>query len=553
MIMNRSWEASYPVRLRGYRVDRAGLPDSVDFFTRTARLHVGDAHAFTVVLPDGTCESLSFAQVDELAEAFGAFLRHRLGSTRGKVVAVQLPNCLQFVVAVLGSWKAGAIVTPVNPLYTPRERDIQLVDSGASLLVAPAFGGGAVSPVACQEVILVDNWGPSVRTVTSFKSDDGKGLLNFDDAISLGRAYPSALTERHEVALYQYTGGTTGRSKGAVLSHRNLLAAMKIVDDFTSAYGLTFGPSDTLLTVLPLYHVYAFVLSFLLFFSHGSRNILVPNPRPLANLKPAFEQYSINYMSGVDTLYAGLLHEPWLRDNSRSLKYAFAGGAPLKRSTRERWLGEICPILEGYGLTETCSVVAFNPPGPNRKDGTVGLPLPETDLRIIDGAGQQVAYGERGELLIRGPQVMAGYTSSEETEMAFIDGWFRTGDVVVMDADGYLEVVDRKKDVVLVSGFNVYPNEVEAVIAEHPGVREIAVVGTPDETTGEALAAFVVRQGDELQAEELITHCRGRLAAYKIPKRVIFRDQLPKSNVGKVLRSELGKELTRAGAPDLQA
>ncbi len=361
----------------------------------------------------------------------------------------------------------------------------------------------------------------------------------FSQALSLGQQL-AWVPRHHPVALYQYTGGTTGRSKGAVLTHANLQAVLRMAEDYLAGFGAQIEPGEAIVTLPPLYHIFAFNFNFLLFFRRGARNLLVPNPRPLSNTQPAFDKFPVRWMTGVDTLYAGLLAEPWFQANPPKLKLAVSGGTSLRPVTGERWRAAVGQILEGYGLTESCCFVAFNPPGPKERPGTVGLPLPGSDVRIADVEGRELAPGTPGELLVRGPHIIECYLDrQDETREAFVDGWFRTGDIAVMDEDGYIRIVDRKKDMVLVSGFNVYHNEVEAVIAEHPDISEVAVIGVPDEITGEALCAFVALHRPGLDAPTIIQHCRERLTAYKVPKRIEFREQLPKSPIGKILRAQL--------------
>ncbi len=344
-----------------------------------------------------------------------------------------------------------------------------------------------------------------------------------------------------DVACLQYTGGTTGVSKGAMLTHRNLMMNMEQAMEMIS--GVEKG-KEVALTALPLYHIFAFTVNLLGFYYLGARNILVPNPRPLQNLKRAFENYPITWMSGVNTLFNGLSNEVWFQDSPpKHLKFASAGGMALQSSVAERWekmSGK--PVLEGYGLTESSPVITFNPLGKTRA-GSIGIPVPSTDLRCLDDAGNDVPQGEAGELAARGPQIMKGYWNRpDETAKTMRGEWLLTGDIGVMDADGYFSIVDRKKDMVLVSGFNVYPNEIEDCLAAHPGVLEAAVIGVPDGASGEAVKAFVVLRDATVTGEELRAYCREHLTAYKVPKNVEFRDDLPKSNVGKILRKDLRNE-----------
>ena len=343
------------------------------------------------------------------------------------------------------------------------------------------------------------------------------------------------------MAVLQYTGGTTGTAKGAMLTHANLILNMEQTMELIE--GVQKG-REVALTALPLYHIFAFTVNLLGFYWLGARNILIPNPRPLSNLKRAFENYKITWMSGVNTLFNGLTNEIWFQDSPpRHLKFASAGGMALQSSVAARWeaiTGK--PVLQGYGLTETSPVLTFNPLGKVR-EGSIGVPVPSTEILCLDDAGNPVAQGETGEIAARGPQIMKGYWEKpEETAKTMRGDWFLTGDIGVMDADGYVRIVDRKKDMIVVSGFNVYPNEVEDVLAAHPAVREAAVIGVPDPESGEAVKAFIVTSDPGLSAETLRAYVRAHLTGYKVPKLYEFRDELPKSNVGKILRKDLRAE-----------
>ena len=549
----RRWEQHYPAHLQGYRLAAESLAGNLADCAREAAQRFADAPAFTQVLPNGLHADLSFSEIDHLSSAFAAYLVQEQGLQLGDVVALQLPNSLHYPIAVLGAWKAGLIVTNVNPLYTARELDMQLVDSNAKLLVACDLFAKRAQPVLEEHGIalvltsLSDFFpapiGQAIQQQLVEQAGDDLipqvAFQRFSQALTVGASLQ--LPQRqHPVALYQYTGGTTGRSKGAVLTHANLQAVLRMAEDYLAGFGAEVEAGDAIATLPPLYHIFAFTFNFLLFFRRGARNLLVANPRPLANAFPVFDKFPVRWMTGVDTLYAGLLAEPWFQANPPKLKLAVSGGTSLRPVTGERWRAAVGQILEGYGLTESCCFVAFNPPGPKERPGTVGLPLPGSDVRIADAAGRELAPGTPGELLVRGPHIIEQYLNRpEESREAFVDGWFRTGDIAVMDEDGYLRIVDRKKDMVLVSGFNVYPNEVEAVIAEHPDVSEVAVIGQLDEATGEALCAFVALHRPGLDGEAIIRHCRERLTAYKVPKRIEFREQLPKSPIGKILRAQL--------------
>jgi long-chain acyl-CoA synthetase len=550
------WEKSYPEYLKNYVLRREGLSSNTGAIAEESALRYGARVAFTLVLPGGEHADLSFTRVNKHADALAAFLTDRLGLVPGDVVALQLPNSIHYPIAVFAAWKAGLIITNVNPLYTERELRAQLVDSGAKLLIASELFYERADSVARELDVPTIISSPGDFFPTAINTDVQKKILakpaapspstairhfRFSDALDIGETLAPVEPVSFPVALYQYTGGTTGRSKGAILTHDNLIVVLKMWEDFRHAYHADFEPDDTVLTVLRLYHIFAFVVNFLSFFKSGARNILIPSPRPLENVRAAFEKFSITWMSGVDTLYAGLLAESWFHADPPKLKYAISGGTSLRPSTSVKWQALVCPILEGYGSTESSCLISFNLPGMSYP-GSVGLPMPGLRVSVVDDAGHAVRPGERGELVISGPNIMQGYLNQpEETSKAMVDGWFRTGDIVVMAPEGYITVVDRKKDMVLVSGFNVYPNEVEAAIAEHPDVVEVAVISVPDEATGEAVQAVIVPRRSTLTAQEIVRHCRERLTGYKIPKHVIFRDKLPKSAVGKILRAELRK------------
>lgn len=553
MIVPNPWEASYPAALRNYRLDLSGLPPHPADFAREAAQAFGAAPAFTLVLPSGHRAQLTFAEVDALSDTLSAFFRDSLGLAPGDVIAIQLPNTLHYPVAVFGAWKAGLIATLVNPMYTASECERQLRDSGAKvLIVCDLFLTRSAAAVrACGvRLVLASLWdffpAPVAEAVrAAMDGEAGAGLqtdlphVRFMDAIAPRPVSSAPPGHRPAVVLFQYTGGTTGESKAAAITAANILSAMQMIADYLRAHDNAVAGGTTL-TVLPLYHIFAFVLGFLLYFRAGSHNVLIANPRPLSNVRPAFDGFPIDWMAGVDTLYAGLLAEPWFRAKPPRLRFALAGGTATRPSTAAAWEALVGPLVEGYGLTESTCIVASNPPGAGRRMGSVGLPLPGCTIRIVDDEGRDCAIGRPGELLVSGPQIVGGYRGAPEVDGdAFVDGWFRTGDIAVMDEAGYLTLVDRKKDIVLVSGFNVYPNEVEAVIAAHPAVVEAAVIGLGDARTGEALRAFVVTRDPALSGEAVIAHCRDHLAAYKTPKDIVFLDALPKSPVGKILRAKL--------------
>jgi long-chain acyl-CoA synthetase len=530
--------------------------------------------AFSCVVPNGMNGRLSFAEVDAHSDAFAGYLRAVVGLQPGDRVAVQLPNSLGYPVVALGVFKAGCVLVNTNPLYTETEMVHQFNNAGAKVLVmVDMFADklpGVLAKTKIEKVLLaaVTEFfpvvpGAIVRGVQRFWNRVLPPVtvphLRLREALAQGRATLSQTPAktywegvgRSDLALLQYTGGTTGVSKGAMLTHGNLLDNIQQ----TRAMGHShMAPGqECVLTALPLYHIFAFTANLLGFLAVGGHNVLIPSPRPVQNLQRAMENFPVTWMTGVNTLYNGLLNEEWfVAYPPKSLKASISGGTSLHTAVAQRWR-ELTktPIAEGYGLTETSPVVSFNPLTGTPRDGSIGIPAPGTDVRLVDDAGQDVAAGAPGEIWVRGPQVMQGYwNAEEETAKVMHGGWFATGDVAVMDDAGFLRIVDRKKDMVLVSGFNVYPNEVEDVIADMDHVLEVAVIGVPDAKTGEAVRAYVVQNPEhskEVTPADVIAHCKQHLAAYKVPKLVLVRDELPKSPIGKVLR----KDLRKAAAEEL--
>lgn len=561
MDSERSWTAYYGPQVR------PALPGpsyrTIGDLIRSVAGTFGKAPAFTVCLPNGMNGTLTFQQVDEMSDAFAVYLREVAGLSPGDRVALQMPNCLPFPVAAFGVFKAGCVLVNVNPLYTAEEMGKQFADCRPkALVIVDMFADKvpeATRDVSIPNVIIarIAEFMPSlprgiVGLVQKYWDRSVKPIeishIRLPQALAAGRAHRAAETievdayhqsvQPNDVACLQYTGGTTGVSKGAMLSHANLIINME--QTMEMIVGLEKG-KEVALTALPMYHILAFTVNLLGFWWLGARNVLIPSPRPLSNLKRAFENYKITWMSGVNTLFNGLTNELWFRDSPpRHLKFTTAGGMALQNAVAERW-EEItgAPILQGYGLTETAPVLTFNPLGKTRP-GTIGIPVPSTQLACLDDEGRPVAPGQPGEIAAKGPQVMTGYWNKpEETQKTMRDGWFLTGDIGVMDKDGYFTIVDRKKDMVVVSGFNVYPNEVEDCLALHPGILESAIVGVPDGNSGEAVKAFVVRRDPGLTEADVREHCRAHLTSYKIPRIVEFREDLPKSNVGKILRKDL--------------
>ncbi|HYJ78592.1 MAG TPA: AMP-binding protein [Longimicrobiaceae bacterium] len=563
---DRPWTAHY---VEGTRPEIDAIPyrNLADMGRQVAQRYAAQT-AFSQCMPNGMAASLTYAQVDRLSDEFAAYLRGALGLQAGDRVAVQMPNCLAYPVVAFGVWKAGCVLVNTNPLYTPPEMAHQFSDSGARVLVILDMFADRLPPVLpktqVKTVVIasITEFFPAakaalVRFVLKYVKKQVPPVTvphtSFGAALKAGRAAAAgadfagyaAGVGLESIAALQYTGGTTGVSKGAMLSHGNLLANTMQLEEVSRSF-LRPG-QETVLTALPLYHIFALTVNLLLFYQLGGHDVLVPSPRPMSNLKAAWEKFPITWFTGVNTMFNALMNEEWFKASPpKQLVASLAGGMALHASVAARWK-EVTgtPVVEGYGLTETSPVATFNPVGGQVKDGTIGVPMPSTDVRCVDEHGAPVAAGTPGEIVVRGPQVMLGYWQRpEETAKVLEDGWLSTGDIAVMDEQGYFKIVDRKKDMILVSGFNVYPNEVEEAIAAHPGVLEVAVIGVPDERTGEAVQAFVVKKDPALTEEDVIRHARESLTAYKVPRRVEFRDELPKSPIGKILRKNL-----RAPAP----
>jgi long-chain acyl-CoA synthetase len=561
MMTERPWLAHYPKEVPETIAgsEFANLPELLI----AAASKYSKQTAFTQVMPNGMNGSLSYAKIDEHSSNFAAYLREVLGLKQGDRVAVQMPNCLAYPIVAFGVFKAGLVLVNTNPLYTGPEMTHQFSDSGATaLIVSDMFADRLADVLPKTQIktvvtVKISEFFPAavrgvIRLVQRYWSRSLPRITVehtwFQDALAQGaKAASSAKTAEYlegvtqqSIAALQYTGGTTGVSKGAMLSHGNLVMnTLQMIAH--SGTGMRAG-KEIVLTALPLYHIFAFTVNLLGFYHNGARNIIVPSPRPPSNLRRAFDNYKITWLSGVNTLFNALLNERWFQDAPpKHLHASAAGGMALQASVAMRWR-ELTgtPIVEGYGLTESSPVLTFNPLTGLAKDGTIGIPVPSTEVKCVDEDGKEVPIGEPGEIVARGPQIMLGYWQRpEETAAALKDGWLHTGDIAQMDSDGYFTIVDRKKDMILVSGFNVYPNEVEEQIAAVPGVLEVGVIGVPDEKTGERVQAYVLAAHPTPTAEQIISHCRQNLAAYKIPQSVIFVDELPKSPIGKILRREL--------------
>jgi long-chain acyl-CoA synthetase len=526
--------------------------------------------AFTLGLPNGSQGSITFADTDRLSDQFAVYLREVAGFKAGDRVAIQMPNCLAYPIVVFGTLKAGLVMANTNPLYTTAEMVHQFTDSGATGLIAIDLFATKVAEVlpktSIKTVVVVsisDLLPPLKRLLVRAVQKYVKKMIppitfphtTFTAALAAGAEriaagadpllYAQSLTLT-SVAALQYTGGTTGVAKGATLTHGNLVANTLQGLEMWKPF-LRVG-NEVMLTALPLYHIFAFTANLMIFYLAGGRNVLVPSPRPLANLKAVMTTEPITWFTGVNTLFAGLMHEPWFKEKAGwDLRGSVAGGMALVPAIGERWVAATrTPIYQGYGLTETSPVATLNPFQRPKMDA-IGVPVPGTDVRFVNNDGKDVAFGEIGELWIKGPQVMQGYWQRpDESARVLKDGWLATGDIAQMDDDGYIRIVDRKKDMILVSGFNVYPNEVEAVIAAHPGVADTAVVGVPEDETGEVVVAFVTKKDQSLTEEAIRQHCKASLTGYKVPRLVVFKSDLPKSNVGKVLRKDLRDEAQQA-------
>ena len=561
----RPWLAQYGDHIEAM-LDTPSHPSLPSAMVEAAE-KFADHTAFTTVMPNGMYGSLTYAQVDEMSDCFAFYLREVLGLDDGDRVALQMPNCLSYPVCMLGILKAGCVVVNTNPLYTPDEMEHQFNDSGARALVVVDLFTDKLEEILDQTPIehvvsmrVPEFFPPVVKQITYWVMkywnraipSHNLQVTRLPRALEEGRQKKGDKTAQvfwkdkthDDLALLQYTGGTTGVAKGGMLSHGNLLWNLAQIRAMTDSH-LEPG-QEVVLTALPLYHIFACSVNFMTMYLAGARNILVPSPRPIQRIQRAMENYDITWLTGVNTLYNALLNEEWfIAFPPKHIKAAAGGGAAMHHAVVEAWEEMVgAPLVEGYGLTEASPVVCFQPLAGQRKRNTIGIPAPMTDIKLIDEDGQEVEQGEAGELCVKGPQVMQGYWQRPEaTAETVIDGWLHTGDVAVMEDDGTFKIVDRKKDMILVSGFNVYPNEIEDVLSRHAKVMEAAVIGAPSEKSGEEVWAYVVKRDDSLTKEELIAHCRESLTGYKRPKKIEFRDDLPKTAIGKILRRELRDEV----------
>ncbi|MBK6349514.1 MAG: long-chain-fatty-acid--CoA ligase [Proteobacteria bacterium] len=564
--MERFWLKHYPPGVP-HDVDLTQYSSLVDLIDKSFREHASrNAYAYMD-------RFFTFGEIDRYSAAFASWLQSQ-GLANGARVAIMMPNVVQYPIALAGVLRAGHVVVNVNPLYTPRELEHQLKDSGAEAIVIlenfAATLQQVIARTAVKQVIIAslgEMLGFPKGAIVNFavrrlkKMVPGYSLpghVRFTEALDAGarrKLEPVAATQR-DIAFLQYTGGTTGVSKGAALTHGNLVANVLQMEAWIvpALQDTSRGPVPSqfvYICALPLYHVFALVVNCLFGMRIGTLNVLIPNPRDIAGFVKELGKYKFNVLPGVNTLYNALLqNEEFRKLDFSSLRVANGGGMAVQKATSEKWLALTgVPIIEGYGLSETSPVATCNPILNREYNGTIGLPFPNTEIQILDDAGQVVPLGQPGEIAIRGPQVMAGYWNrpDETAKVMTPDGFFKSGDIGIMDERGYIRIVDRKKDMILVSGFNVYPNEIEQVITTHPGVVECAAIGVPDERSGEAVKVFVVRKDPALTVEQLMEFCKENFTGYKKPKYIEFRDELPKSNVGKILRRELRDAAVAAG------
>jgi len=555
--MERVWLKQYP----------AGVPADIDV-TQYASLValLEESFAKFVDRKAFICmdKSITYRDLDEMSLALAAYLQSK-GLAKGARVALMMPNVLQYPIATAAVLRAGYAVVNVNPLYTPRELEHQLKDSGAEAIVVLENFAHTVQQVLGRTAVkhvIIGSMGEMlglkgvivnlvVRKVKKMvPAYSLPGAVSFNEAVTAGRAvkFNKPNISPDDVAFLQYTGGTTGVSKGATLLHRNIVANVLQNDAWLQPALVAPPHVDQLFVVcaLPLYHIFALTACYLLAVRAGGVNLLIPNPRDIPGFIKELQKYQVNSFPAVNTLYNGLMHHPDFRKIDFSkLKISNGGGMAVQRPVAEQWKQITgCSIAEGYGLSETSPTLTCNPATAGEFNGSIGIPVPSTYISIRDDDGNELPFGGAGEICAKGPQVMAGYWNrpDETAKVMTADGYFRTGDVGVMSPDGYIRIVDRKKDMILVSGFNVYPNEIEEVIASHPGVLECAVIGVADDKSGEAVKAFIVKKDPNLTAEDIISFCRENLTAYKVPKHIEFRSDLPKTNVGKILRRQLRDE-----------
>lgn len=549
---NRPWYANYPEGV-AQEVNVEEYSSVTEFINECLKMY-GSNIAYT-----NLGKEMTFSEVDKASRNFAAYLQS-LGLKKGDRIAIQMPNCLQYPVVLFGAIRAGLIIVNTNPLYTAREMAHQFHDSGAKAVVVLANFADKVEEILGETHInhvivteLGDLVGGLKGAIVNFVVKYIRKMvpkynlpraIKFKAALSKGASQTFTPVEStlSDVGFLQYTGGTTGVSKGATLTHGNIIANMQMLFEWMKVSGVQ-ERKETVVTALPLYHIFAFTINCLTMLKIGARNVLITNPRDLPAFVKDMSKEKVSVITGVNTLFNALLNNEEFRQLDFSdLKIAMGGGMAVQKAVNERWkdlTGQ--PIIEGYGLSETSPVLTANPLDGSDQIGTIGMPVPSTDVGIFDENGKRLGVGERGEICAKGPQVMQGYWERpDETAKVFYEGgWFRTGDIGIMHEDGFFRIVDRIKDMILVSGFNVYPNEVEDVVAMHEGVLECAAIGVPDPKSTEAVKVFIVKKDPNLTPEAVKEFCRDKLTGYKMPKHIEFAEELPKSNVGKILRRKI--------------
>ena len=555
--MDRFWLKNYPQGVPA-DIDASQYKSLIQLLDEAFKKH-SDKVAYSFMGAD-----MTFRQLDENSAAIGAWLQSN-GLTKGRRVAIMMPNVLQYPVVLAGVLRAGGTVVNVNPLYTPRELEHQLKDSGAeAIFILENFATTlqqVVGKVPTKTIVVCamgDTLGFAKGMLVNFVVRNVKKMVP-EFSLPSARRWNDVLAEgmkmtlkpvdanHNDIAFLQYTGGTTGVSKGATLTHKNVIANMLQSEAwYQPALAKQAGQQLVTITALPLYHIFALTCCALLSMRTGGKNVLIPNPRDIPAFVKELGKHQFNVVPAVNTLFNALANnDEFKKLNFKPLILSLGGGMAVQQAVAEKWLKLTgCPICEGYGLSETSPGATCNPTDTTKYSGTIGLPLPSTEIAILDDDGNKLPVGQVGEIAIRGPQVMAGYWQrpDETATVMTPDGFFRTGDIGIMDAEGYTKIVDRKKDMILVSGFNVYPNEVEGVVAMHPGVLECAAIGVPDEHAGEAVKLFVVKKDAALTEKDLSEFCKEHLTGYKKPKYIEFRSDLPKTNVGKILRRELREQ-----------
>lgn len=547
------WIANYPKGIPATIED--DRPENIIEMYETSFKKFGSREAF-----ENMGKSLTFQEINQLSTNFAAYLQNDLKLNKGDRIAIQMPNCLQYPVVLIGALKAGLIVVNTNPLYTPREMEHQFNDAGVQTIVIVANFAHSLeeclSKTRIKNIIVTelgDMIGGIKGSIINFVVKHVKkmvpayslpGVIKLNNALAKGSRmkYTKPNVISSDIAFLQYTGGTTGLSKGAELSHGNIVAHTYQITHWFKPF--LNDKQELMCTPIPMYHIFALSVNGLFMSYIGAKNLLITNPRDMKTFLKELRTHKITLMTGVNTLFNGLLNQPdFASIDLSSLKGTIGGGMAVQDAVARKWEQVTgSPLLQGYGLSETSPVLCCNPLDGTHKIGTIGMPNSSTEVGIFDEAGNQLPQGEIGEICARGPQVMRGYWGKDNTDVFFEGGFFRTGDIGVMDEDGFFKIVDRKKDMINVSGFNVYPNEVENVIADHPKVLEVAVIGVPDEHSTECVKAFVVKSDPSLTEQELRDFCHDNLTGYKRPKHYAFRDELPKTNVGKILRRKLKEE-----------